>query len=86
MKSKRAKIIKELFDELRSDIVVKNEFQLLRLEYLKRMELNAIEENSDEAVERIRKYVEKKKQDISEYPALRLRSQWINGKFVVTKL
>lgn len=85
-KAHRAKIIRELLDELRKSIVVKHEMQMFRLEYLKRMEDRAIEENTDEAVERIRKYVEKEKNQIQEYPALGLKSQWINGKFVITKL
>jgi len=79
-------VIKSLLDGLRKDIVVKNEMQLLRLEHLKRIEDRAIEENSDESVEQIREYVYKQKNEIREYPVLGLKSQWINGEFIITKL
>lgn len=85
-KRDRAKVVKGLLDEVRSKIVPKNEMQMMRLEYIKRMELRAIDENTDEAVEKIKKYVLKEKNNIMEYPTLRLKSQWINGEFIVTKL
>lgn len=85
-RTKRAKIITCLLDEMRKDIVITNEFQLMRLEILKRMELGAIEENSDHAVKKIKKYVEQQKQNIREYPALKLKSQTIDGKMIIYNL
>ncbi|GEM_PF-4222273 len=85
-KAKRAKIITCLLDEMRKDIVATNELQLMRLEFLKRMELCAIEENSDHAVMKIRLYMEQRKQNIREYPSLKLKSQTIDGKMVISNL
>ena len=85
-KAKRTKQVVSFLDEIRKDIVTTNEIQLMRLEILKRMELRAIEENSDYAVEKIKKYAEKRKQNIREYPALKLKSQTIGGKMVISNL
>lgn len=85
-KTQRAKTIRDLLDELRKDIVVKNEMQMFSLELLKRKENNAIDENTDEAVEKVREFVEMKKLNKKIYPALRLKSEWVEGKFTVTKI
>ncbi len=85
-KQTRAKIIKKLLDELRKDIVVTNELELMQLEYLMRKENNAVEENSDYAVEKVKNYVEQRKQNVREYPALKLKSQTIDGKMIISNL
>lgn len=86
MKKDRAKIIKRSLDELRKKIEIKNELQLIYLELLKRMENKAIEENSDEAVKRIKEYVKTKKYKIYKFPLLGIKTKRINDKMVISKI
>lgn len=85
-KFERAKIIKSLLDELRNNIIIESNLELIRLEHLKKMENRAIEENTDDAVEKIKEYVFKEKNNIMEFPAIGVKSQQINGEFKITKL
>lgn len=81
-KKERAKIIAGLFDELRKDIVVKSEFQLRSLELYEGMEKRPINENSDEAVGRIRKMIKERTRKIYKIKATGKKYVVENGEIV----
>ncbi len=72
----RAKLIKDLLDSVRKEIKITSEMSLMRLEGLEKMEKRAIEENTNAAVDRIKKFVREQKRKV-----YKLKS--IGKKFVV---
>lgn len=85
-RKERVKVIHELFDRLRKDILIKNEIQLMRLEMSEDMEKSASEKNTEEEADRIRKFVEKHFSRVYELKSVGKRFVVKNGKIVSTSV
>lgn len=81
-KKEREKIIKSLFDKIRKEIVVKSELSLIRLQNLESMESDAIKENSEKAVSRIRKFVREKELKMYKLKSIGKKYTVKNGEIV----
>ncbi len=81
-KKERAKLIKDLLDKVRKDIEIKSEMSLLRLENLEKMEDRAIEENTDAAVDRIKKIVREQKRRVYKLKSIGKKFIVENGKII----
>lgn len=86
MKSNYQKQIHQLFEEIRKTIEIKNELQIMRLEILEKMEKDALIENSQKAVDRIKRMIERRKQKVFNFPYAGKRIEIKADKIIVTPL
>ena len=86
MKRDYRKQIHALFEELRGVGEIKNKLQIMRLEALERMEERALDENSKEALDRIKEMVERGKRKVFTFPLAGKKIEIKDDKLVVTNL
>jgi hypothetical protein len=78
----RAEIIRDLMDSLRLRIEIVNEADLRLLQKFEFMEEDAIEEDTDEAVDRIRRFVLQFNRRVYALPSIGKRFEVVDGKIV----
>lgn len=64
------KKIHTLFEQLRSEIEIRNKIQILQLEILERMEQRALEENSKAALDHVKIFMKRRNKRYSIFPLL----------------